>query len=64
MLRVARNPALRYAALVVLFAILAVLLLWAFSGAHDALEYMVAGTLATTLAIAAVFLALVKRRLL
>jgi hypothetical protein len=64
MLQLASSPALRYAVLVVLFAVLAILLLWAFSGTHDPLEYMVAGTLATTVAIAAAFLVLVKRKLL
>jgi hypothetical protein len=64
MLRVANKQALRYTALAVLFAVLAMLVLWAASGTHNPLEYMVAGTLATTVAITAVFLALVKRRLL
>jgi hypothetical protein len=42
-------------------AVLAILTLWAFSGTHSRLQYLVAGTLATSILLAAVFLQIVKR---
>jgi hypothetical protein len=41
--------------------VLAVLTLWAFSGTHSPLQYLVAGTLATSILLAAAFVQIVKR---
>jgi hypothetical protein len=42
-------------------AVLAILTLWAFSGSHSPLQYLVGGTLATSILLAAAFVQIVKR---
>jgi len=49
------------AGVVTLSAVLVALFLWAFSGPHTPLAYMVAGTLATAILLAAAFALIVKR---
>jgi len=58
----AKRPILLYGVLLVLSAAVAVLLLWGISKLHSPLEYMVAGTLATTVTLVAIFVFLVTRR--
>jgi len=58
----AKRPILLYGALLLLSAAVAILSLWAFSNLHTPLEYMVAGTLATTVALLAIFVLVVARR--
>jgi len=48
----------------VVVCVAAALLVWAFARPHRALEYMVAGTLATSVGLLAVFFVIVKRRLI
>jgi hypothetical protein len=43
---------------------LALIFTWAFSRPHRPLEYMIAGTLLTSLVLLGVFLAIVKRRMI
>jgi hypothetical protein len=62
MVRLTRKPAALYAGLSLLYAIAAMLVLRAFSRRHSELEYLVAGTLITTIALGAAFFALVSRR--
>ena len=57
----AKRAILLYGGLLLLSAALAVILLWAFSKPHRPLEYMIAGTLATSVALLAIFVFLVKR---
>ncbi len=57
-----RRPGFVYGGLACVSALAAILVLAAFSRSHSPLEYMVAGTLATTVALAAFFAALVRRK--
>jgi hypothetical protein len=42
-------------------AVLAILSVWAFSGPHSPLQYLVGGTLATSILLAAAFVQIVKK---
>jgi hypothetical protein len=56
------GPVATYTVAMVSSAGLAILLLAAFSREHSALEYLVAGTLITTVALVGTFVVLVRRR--
>ncbi len=57
-----RHPALFFTAILCLSAALAALALWIFSHARTPFDYMVVGTLVATIALAAAFVAVIKRR--
>jgi hypothetical protein len=58
------NPVLFYPSLVVSSALVAMIALWLFSKLDRPIEYLVAGTFATVLILAGLWLTLVKRRLI
>ncbi len=59
-----RYPALLFTAILCLSAGLAALALWVFSNARTPFDYMVVGTLAATACLVALFVFVVKRRLI
>ena len=59
---IAPGPVATYTAVTVSFAALAMLLMAAFSRGHSALEYLVAGTLITTVVLVGTFVALIRAR--
>lgn len=60
----ARHPALFFIAILCVSAALAALALWIFAHARTPFDYMVVGTLAATVALSAVFVVVVKRKLM
>lgn len=59
-----KQRAVFYGSLLLGSSMLAALLLWIFSSMHRPLEYMVAGTFATSVGLLGTFLVAVKRRLI
>ena len=60
----ARFPVLFFTATLFLSALLAALALWVYTNARTPFDYMVVGTLGTTVLISVVFVLLVKQKLL
>ena len=58
----ARSPALLFAAILCVSAVLAAMALWTFSSARTPFDYMVVGTLLAALGLGAIFAVMVKRR--
>jgi hypothetical protein len=59
-----KYPVLAFAIVVALSAVLAAVSLWVFSKAQRPFDYMVAGTMFTSLSLVGVFVVLMKRRML
>jgi len=59
-----KQRAVFYGSLLLGSSLLAALLLWVFSSMHRPLEYMVAGTFATSLGLLGTFVVAIKRRLI